>query len=80
MSEIGAYEAKTRFAELLERVRRGERVTITRHGHPVAELSPVGRPSSEQRLAAMERMRAFRRKHPRGKMKIRELIDEGRRT
>src|SRR5208282_5056244 len=30
--EIGAYEAKTHLAALLERVARGERFTITKHG------------------------------------------------
>jgi prevent-host-death family protein len=41
MSTIGAYEAKTKFSELLERVEGGEHVTITRHGKPVAELVPI---------------------------------------
>ena len=41
MSEsVGAYEAKTHLPRLLERVSRGERITITRHGVPVAELVP----------------------------------------
>ena len=41
MSEIGAYDATTHLPQLLERVQRGERFTITRHGRPVAELVPV---------------------------------------
>ena len=41
MPEIGAYDAKTHLPELLERVRRGERFVITKHGRPVAELGPV---------------------------------------
>ena len=41
MAEIGAYEAKTRLAELLGRVERGERIVITRHGRPVAQLVPI---------------------------------------
>jgi len=32
MSEIGAYEAKTRFSELLRRVEKEECFVITRHG------------------------------------------------
>ena len=36
--EIGAYKAKTHLPELIERVRRGERITITKRGKPVAEL------------------------------------------
>ncbi|HET8875081.1 MAG TPA: type II toxin-antitoxin system prevent-host-death family antitoxin [Casimicrobiaceae bacterium] len=43
MNEIGSYEAKTHLPALLERVERGERFVITRHGRPVAELGPVAR-------------------------------------
>ncbi|WP_172461487.1 type II toxin-antitoxin system Phd/YefM family antitoxin [Branchiibius hedensis] len=32
-------------AEVLRRVERGERVVLTRDGHPVAELSPLPRRS-----------------------------------
>ena len=38
---IGAFEAKTRLSELLEQVRRGRTIIITRRGRPVAELRPV---------------------------------------
>ena len=38
MTEVGAYYAKTHLAELLDRVSLGERITITRHGKPVAVL------------------------------------------
>ena len=39
--EIGAFEAKTRLSELLERVDRGQVYVITKRGRPVAELRPV---------------------------------------
>ena len=42
MAEVGAYEAKTHLSRLLERVEKGERFIITKHGRPVAELKPVG--------------------------------------
>jgi prevent-host-death family protein len=41
IEEIGAFEAKTRFAELLEQVARGRVYRITKRGSPVAELRPV---------------------------------------
>ena len=41
MGIVTAFEAKTRFGELLERVSRGEEIVITRHRHPVARLSPI---------------------------------------
>jgi prevent-host-death family protein len=39
MITVGAFEAKTKFSELLDRVERGETVIITRHGEPVARMS-----------------------------------------
>lgn len=50
MITVGAYEAKTRLSELIERVQEGETVTITKHGHPVAHLvgvAPARRPMEE---------------------------------
>lgn len=38
---IGAFEAKTRLSELLEKVSRGRTYRITRRGRVVAELRPV---------------------------------------
>jgi prevent-host-death family protein len=35
-------EAKNRLSELIDRALAGEGLTITRHGHPVVELRPVG--------------------------------------
>jgi len=41
MTTIGVYDAKTQLPKLLERVRRGERFLITKHGRPVAQLVPA---------------------------------------
>jgi prevent-host-death family protein len=41
MDSVGAFEAKTHLSDLLDRVSRGEKITITRHGVPVAMLVPV---------------------------------------
>jgi prevent-host-death family protein len=50
--EIGAFEAKTRLSELLERVREGRVYRITKRGVPVAELRPVSTPGRRPRLGA----------------------------
>ena len=42
MATVTAFEAKTRFGELLERVSKGEEVVITRHDKAVARLIPEG--------------------------------------
>jgi len=79
MTEVGSYEAKTHLAELLERVSKGERITITRHGHPIAMLVPVG---SRGKLSTKEAIRAikeFRKGRRLDGLTIREMIEEGRR-
>ena len=38
---LGVAETKRRFAELIDRVLRGERVVVTRRGRPVAALVPA---------------------------------------
>ncbi len=50
MITVGAFEAKTKLSELLDRVERGEEVVITRHGKMVARMVPEG-----QRDTAAER-------------------------
>ena len=52
-TDIGAYEAKTHLPALLERVARGERFTITKHGRPVARLVPVERTSPDRRRQSL---------------------------
>ena len=43
MDTVGSFEAKTHLSALLDRVARGEKFTITRHGIPAALLVPVVR-------------------------------------
>jgi prevent-host-death family protein len=77
---VGAYEAKTHLAALLDQVERGERVTITRHGRPVAVLMPPsGLPgrTAEETVAALLELRLGRCLGE--GLTVRDLIDEGRR-
>ncbi len=77
---IQASEAKARLLQLLDDVERGESVTITRHGRPIARLEPEpGRRGSEIE-AAIAAIRKFGRRN--GKVTPPELLsarDEGRR-
>jgi prevent-host-death family protein len=78
-TSVGSYEAKTHLPRLLERVARGERITITKHGVPVAMLVP---PATEDRpdvRAAVEAMKAFRKGRSLGGLSIRAMVEEGRR-
>ncbi len=78
MPEIGAYEAKTRFSEILRRVERGERFVITRHGRPVAVLEPVSPARQRDVKEVIEALKEFRKNKTLGGLKIKDLIEEGR--
>ncbi len=43
-TDVPQRELRNNTASLLRRVEAGERLRITVHGHPVAELVPVGAP------------------------------------
>jgi prevent-host-death family protein len=51
------YEAKSRFSEIIRKVKAGRRVMVTHHGVQVAEIRPVEKPPETlaQRIAALER-------------------------
>ncbi|MCB8950817.1 MAG: type II toxin-antitoxin system Phd/YefM family antitoxin [Ardenticatenales bacterium] len=80
METVGAYEAKTHLSELLERVaRQGARITITRHGVPVAILQPVDPNEQVDVATVIADLRHFRQQNSLGDTTIRDLIEEGRR-
>ena len=79
MRTVGAYEAKTHLPRLLDEVEKGERITITKHGRPVAILVPPATTPTLDGAEIQRRMRVFRKAHPLRGVTIRELIDEGRR-
>jgi prevent-host-death family protein len=78
MKRVGAYEAKTNLARLLDEVAGGESITITKHGVPVAVLNPPGVDRRAAGVAAAG-LRAFRSTHRLAGVTVRELVEEGRR-
>lgn len=76
---VGAFEAKTRLAELLRDAENGTAYVIRRRGKDVAQLVPPGdRPDA----AALTRLKGeFRalRAQIRGTFDIKALVREGRR-
>jgi len=79
MGTVGAYEAKTHLSKLLERVARGERITITRHGTSVAVLEPAEQAKRADPADVIARLKAFRSHHQLKGMSVRDMIKEGRR-
>ena len=82
MSTVGSFEAKTKLAELLDKVEAGETVTITRRGKPVAQLVPMKSDDEQQRMLALieeiKRTRVGRDRGARPGTTIPELIKAGR--
>jgi len=61
METIGAFDAKTRLSELLERTEHGEAFQITKHGRPVGKLVPPDAARDPAAIAAaVSRLKAMR--------------------
>jgi len=81
MATVGIFEAKTKLSEIVRKVERGERFTITVNGEAKAQLVPIPAAtpvhSPEEIEAAYQRLR-----NPRiegvSHETIREWIEEGR--
>ncbi|MGA2174212.1 MAG: type II toxin-antitoxin system prevent-host-death family antitoxin [Verrucomicrobiota bacterium] len=78
---VGTFQAKTHFSQLLERVAKGEEITITKRDRPVARLVPAERPSRENVASIFRQMDALRQSLPASKDKttLKDLIKHGRR-
>jgi prevent-host-death family protein len=80
MDSVGAFEAKTHLSALLDRVKRGHKILITKHGAPAAMLVPVE--VSEPKMTheeIVEGFRALRKRVKPGSMSVRDMVREGRR-
>ena len=79
INEVGAFEAKSKLSELLRETERGNSFVILRRGKPVARLLPVEEPDRlSDPLDLLGEFHAVRATVKR-KIRVRELIEEGRR-
>ena len=79
MREIGAFEAKNKLGQLLDQVQRGEEITITRHGRPVAKLVRAGTGFDRKKARnSAAGLREASRGVTLGGLKIKDLVGEGR--
>lgn len=78
---VGSYEAKTHLPELLDRVARGDIVTITKRGVPVAQIVPPARPPKPDPMEVVNDLIAYSKSQKRSLRgeTIRDLVDAGRR-
>ena len=65
---------------MLDRVAKGEEITITRHGIPAAVRIPVAETVAKlPHKEIVEGMRALRKRVKHGKMSVKDIVNEGRR-
>ncbi len=77
---VGAFEAKTKFSEILKRVESGERITITRRGIAIAEVVPAKKSHNRESLCkVVSELREFRKGRKVDVAELRQMIAEGRR-
>lgn len=79
MHTVGAFEAKTHFAALLKQVENGEEIIITKHGRPIAKISPATGVNNESVKQAIQHLQEFGRNNTLGGLDWKKLRDEGRR-
>ena len=81
--EIGVFEAKTKFSELIAKVQRGQVFRITRRGQPVACLmaeEPPARKQREQKPTAWELFLRIQKSGPKlSPERLDKLVRENRR-
>lgn len=76
--EIGSFDAKAKLSELLQKVKQGQRYTITLRGHPVADLVPSESAVRQDAHVAVEAMRSLRKVRGVPGATIDKWIEEGR--
>lgn len=72
MSEVSIRDLRNHGGEVIERVERGERLTVTRDGRRVAELQPLG-PLPVKAAVLIERWSRLPRLDPAG---LRRNLDQ----
>ena len=79
IQKMNAFDAKTRLSELLRETEQGASYIILRRGKEVARLIPPVK--ENKKINHRELIASFReiRQRITGRVKIRELVEEGRR-
>jgi len=75
---IGSFEAKTKLSELLERIGKNVSFTITKRSKPVAQFIDIEEEEARRRIEAGKAIRELSKNYTLGGLKIKDLIEEGR--
>jgi prevent-host-death family protein len=79
MKAVNFTEARKHLSRLLDEVERGEEITITRRGQPVARMVPFHDQKTKSPVEIMDALREFRKGNRLEGVTLQELIEEGRR-
>jgi prevent-host-death family protein len=77
MAEVSIRDLRNHGGAVIERVARGERLIVTRDGHAVAELRPLGRQPTQARLLVERWSRLPRLDPARLRQDIDRAVDAG---
>lgn len=75
---IGSFQAKTHLSSLIDNVLKGDDYIITKRGKPVARLIPYQSTENDQSIREILIQFETVRKSIKGKINIKEYINEGR--
>jgi prevent-host-death family protein len=83
MKSVGSYEAKTHLPRLLSQVEKGETITITRRGRPIARIVPAEEQPVRDVASVIREFRAYSQQQAYTRRKlsigeIKEMTEEGR--
>jgi prevent-host-death family protein len=80
IANIGAFEAKTHFSEIISDVENGSDYIITKRGKPVAKIIPFQQDPQMTFSEAVKHLQEMRKRYKGkpGSFSIRKAIDEGR--
>jgi antitoxin (DNA-binding transcriptional repressor) of toxin-antitoxin stability system len=79
-NQISSFDAKTHLSNLLQRVvKRGEKFTILKHNFPIAILAPIQSQQISEISEVIKNLAAFRKEKKLAGLKLKDLINEGRR-
>ncbi len=75
---IGVFDAKTHLSQLLEEVKNGNEITITKRGKPIARLIPFKNEKKNESIKEILETFDTIRESVKGKVHIKSYIAEGR--
>jgi prevent-host-death family protein len=79
MTTIGAFEAKTHFSQIIEKVEQGQDYVVTKRGKPVAKIIPFAE-KTESVAEGIRKLAEYTKSRWKGDepFDIREAVEEGR--